>query len=350
MALKSFRTGLTVFPSEHPYSNNGLLGNIIDATGEAAAAYWRSPINGKITAFNLRFGPITTGDTISAEVQTIVTSTELPSDTLFAVGAASAFSLTTTMANTWQTIPIGTLTVSTGDVMALVIKRADTGGAGNFQVGAVSAANVAMGRIYQKALAWTATGGRVGLIYPTYSGTTVPVAPQTFPYTSSVTVLSAGAATDEVGNIFQLPFAARAAGCLVSYSGSAGALAKITLYNSNGTSIMATAQINGEVPGRQHMLYFNSPTVLAVNTQYRVSIRLSAGAGSVFRLSAPSTAAIDTLELGSLCYATSRADLGAWSEDTTARFSIGILVDQLDDSAASGGAAGGLAHIIGGGL
>lgn len=350
MALKQFPVGFSFVPFDLMSLSISNSNPVIDATGEAAACIWRSPFTGTIRSIVVRFGSVTTGGTISAELQTVNTATATPTDTIYAAGAGNSFSLTTTMANTWQTISLSAPAVVTaGEMVALVIKRNDVGGAGNFQV--VGPVFTGLGRptAATKALTWSTGNSNLRCIYPIYSETAAVASIQQFAaWTRGGNVLSAGAAVDEVGNVIGLPFAARVTGWFMQMSASAGTTTKIRLYATDGTTIMASAVWNGIAPDAIYWGTFESQTVLTVNSLYRIAAFVSVGAATLTNVSLADLTAIGTLHLGSLCYATSRTDAGAWSDNPQARVQIGLIIDQLDDSAASGGAAGGLAHIIGG--
>lgn len=355
MAINNYVPGLNFFPEDlHETSTSALGQATIDATGEAAAVLWRSPIDGNITALRVLFGTVTTGDTISGEIQSVLTATAFPSDTLYSAGAAGAFSLTTTMANTWQVITLGSpAAVSVGTQVALVVKRADAGGAGVFQVRQNSVAGDSMPVGATKALTWTSSQGTLRCIEPIYSETAAVAALQMFAsWLGATAQLSAAAANAEVGNRITLPFAARIRGWYANLSASPGSVTKIRLYAADGTSMMAESRLDGKLITGVYWKTFASPTTMAANTLLRVAAYVSAGACTLFGLSAANATAMQTLNLGSLCHASSRSGPGgAWSDVQGLRYRIGLLIDGLDDSTASGVAGGsGLAHIIGGGL
>lgn len=356
MALQTIVSGLLI-PPLHNVDTFTISTLAIDATGEAAACLFRVPVGGKINALSVRFGAVTTGDTISIEAQTVTTASGLPSDTLWATGTAMSFSLTTTMANSWQTINLSAVaTVTIGDVVALAIKRDDVGGAGNFTVARLAGGMVMQGQAAAKVLAaWARTAGSMCVI-PHYSGVAQPAALENYsPYTSLALSASAGSNPDELGNLMNFPFLVRATGFYVlGQAAATGGIFKVRLYDTDGTTVMTSRTLDMDVErplgGGLGLMqgHFLSATVLAINSNYRLSIFASAGTVTMLRLSAPAASAIARLALGSACYATTRTDSGAWSNDTTSMFGMGLIVDQLDDSSASGGAASGLAHIIGG--
>jgi len=345
MALKPFVPGAQVFPTDTVVGIPTLSALVIDATGEAAAVVFRAPITGTITGIGFRLGAVTTGDTISAELQTTNSLSNVPTDTLFVAGSANSFSLTTTMANSWQMVTLATAaTVSAGTKVGLVIKRDDVGGAGNFQVSVLVQSADFETKAAAKVAAWTTTASRIGCIYPVYSGTVVAAVNKYAPFSILNVSLSAGATPDEAGNSINFPFACRATGWQVGFTGSLGTVLKVNLYNTDGTSIMASSRVillNSAFCTE----LFESATVLAAGSTYRIAAFVSSGAGTVAHLSLVDVTSIAQLHLGSFCYATSRTNQGAWSDNTAARYNIGLILNQLDDSSASGGT--GLAHIIG---
>lgn len=214
MALKTFQPGVNFWPMDLMSVSTANTNVLIDATGEAAATLWRAPFTGTIRALVVRFGPVTTGDTISAELQTVNTATTIPTDTIYASGAGMSFSLTTTMANSWRTISLSAPAVVTaGEMVALVIKRNDTGGAGVFQITRNGLIGLGPVTAATKALSWSSVNNSLCCVYPIYSETAAVAAQQMFAaWTRNGITLSSAAVISEVGNRFQLPFAARVSG------------------------------------------------------------------------------------------------------------------------------------------
>lgn len=357
MALKNFVPGRIGLPADLLY-DQPIAGSAIDATGEAIACIWRSPLAGDITQVQFRLSTVTTGDVISVEIQTVATADGLPTGTLWGTGTGISFSLTTTMANTWQTAILSAkATVAFGDTMAIVVKRNDTGGAGNFQV--TMGNSLRPKPIYAVAVnvlaAWSKLTSNTACIIPNYSETAAVAAlGQFLPGTQGEFSLSAAGANDEVGNTFVLPFRARASGWWFGATTmTSAAVIKVRLYNTDGSTVMAervldSDQIRAGANVSQYFTgVFQSATVLAADSTYRLALFVSVGVASIVNFSVANVTAMNCLNLGSLCAATVRADAGVWSNDTGLRYQCGIIIDQLDDSSASGGAAGGLAHIIG---
>lgn len=353
MALKSFQQSMNLWPGDYFAAKlTSLTTSIIDATGEAQACIFRSPINGTITAITFRFGAITTGGVISAEIQSCLTATESPSDVIFAAGAGNSFSVTTTMANTWQTVTLATpCEVAINDRLAAVVKRADTGGAGDFAIGTLSANSLFVNTGFGKAVSWNSTTFFKN-IFPTFSGTAIAAVARFAPYFIANVALSAGADPDEVGNIIAFPFRCRTNSFYFcnNTTVSVGSAIKIRLYGTDGTSTLATCTFASKSDDGIRTGYFNTAVTLEANSSYRITSFLSTGATNISFLSLESVTAMGLMTLGSACYATSRTDLGAWSDNTAGRFGIGLILDMFDDSSASGGSGSGLAHIIGGGM
>lgn len=356
MALKPFQQGIMI-PDGLPITTT-VPSFTVDATGEGVATIFTSPINGTINALAFRLNAVTTGDNISVEVQSVLTASALPSDTQWAAGTGQSFSLTTAMSQSWQTVALSVgAAVSVGDVVALVVKRNDVAGAGNFTILGAVTEGAQPRNAASKALAW-AGSTTVPTIYPIYSETAaVALLDHCIPYVVGTHVLSAAAAVDEVANIINVPFAARVTGFWLQLrTTTADAVAVVRLYNSTGSAVMATSKFDVSqylmaptTQGRFKMPFL-SATALTINTNYRIALYISAGATEITSWSLNGATAMNSLHMGSLCFASSRVNSGVWSNNTSLRYTIGVVVDQLDDSAASGGAAGGLAHIIGGGL
>jgi hypothetical protein len=354
MALTTFQNGLQFWPCNSLPSRIASAPALVDATGEAQGNVFTAPISGTITAIGFRLGAVTTGDTISAEVQGALTASAIPNNTIFAAGAGNSFSLTTTMANTWQVISLATAcNVSVGERIAVCVKRADTGGAGNFEIGNISINEVLVPCGCANALgAWASSVNGIRNVYPIFSGTSMPAFHYVAPFNLGPTLsLSAGSTPDEVGNVINFPFKCRASGYYFSQlvSMSSTTSVNFTLYDSDGTTTLAASTCNLQTDLGIMLGHF-TPVVLNANTNYRIAAMPSAGPFVMMQFSLADATAMGMLNLGTACFGTSRTDAGAWSDNTAMRNVIGLILDQFDDSSASGGTGSGLAHIIGGGM
>jgi hypothetical protein len=146
-----------------------------------------------------------------------------------------------------------------------------------------------------------------------------------------------GSTPDEIGNAINVPFACRAWGAWLF--ADIDNAADVVLYEGT-TAQRTTSLVAAERAGTGSGLYyipFSSTFDLAINTSYRVVLKPTTGSNvQIQRMTVLAAGHMDMAPLGQDCYESSRVDAGAWTDTTTQRVSIGLLVDGLSDNAGSG--------------
>ena len=116
------------------------------------------------------------------------------------------------------------------------------------------------------------------------------------------------------------------------------------LYDSNGTTALATKSISGgamltATANRAH-IWFDTPQAILKDTYYRLVVKpTTANSVTVYDNTLHSAAALDSLPGGQNAHLTTRVDAGSWTDTTTRKPIMGVLCDQFDDQ--TGGAAPG---------
>lgn len=164
------------------------------------------------------------------------------------------------------------------------------------------------------------------------------------PWTGGVTAVSTfnnGSTPDERGNVINLPARVRVGGLYAHVQNGTSLTADfdIVLYDSNGTTVLATGTIDDEytaLPATNSMFVYtawlSSDVTLEPDVDYRVSIKPTTSENlTTHEFSMPSVAAMDMLSGGQRVYATERTDGGAWSNTTTKRSRCGVIINGLEN-------------------
>lgn len=348
MSLVSCK-GLLHVPN--PITNvDGIAGTTLDATGERCGQVLMISKTGNIRNVWIRTGTVTKGDDLKISLQG-VNSSGLPDGTIKGTGNA-------------------------GYVVATINDSDDNKWAGPFQLGVDVA--VTQGETISLVVEWNSyTDGSliIQLVSPIldkyncYQVTDITATPGTWLKSSTshqcialeyddgtymvgnIGAIYLGGGTvnvnstpDEYGNLFQMPFPCRVIGFWI-YANLYYYDAVLTLYDAS-SKILANATIeadyrHGASPGYLEVFFDSDPAAnvtLAKDTNYRMVVASTSSDSISFRdLSVPEAAAMEVMDLGTSCYMTYRTDGGTWTESTTRRVCMGLILDQLDNGVGSGG-------------
>ena len=151
---------------------------------------------------------------------------------------------------------------------------------------------------------------------------------------------NAGSTPDERGMIFSFPFPVRVSGAWVYFAPQVNAAnADLNIYDSDGTTVLGTFLLDEDVQSASviRTCFFDSPVNLAANTNYRLVVKpTTANTVRIRDIDVNSAALMDCVEGGQNWHYTQRTDAGAWSQTTTKRPWIGLLVSGFDDAASIG--------------
>ena len=151
---------------------------------------------------------------------------------------------------------------------------------------------------------------------------------------------------DEYALRFSVPFPCRVCGIWLWADGGISGGTEIILYE--GTSVKKMVNHFSEVTGAagMHTVLFNAPVVLATGTVYYAAYRPLTTANCTIALTTFNDAKHRNAYPGkSALYLATRTDQGAWSDVTTQRPFIGLVLDQLGDGV-SGGGGGESSHVF----
>lgn len=188
--------------------------------------------------------------------------------------------------------------------------------------------------------AWTKSGDAPCVVLKYNDGSYEMIGP-VLPISAFATGTFATTSTpDERGNRISLPFAARCIGAWVR--ADVDAAADVVLYDSDGTTALATASLDSDVRSstaqRFFVVYFSTAVTLAINTGYRIVLKPTTTTLIGYaEVNVNAAAIMDALPGGQSIYQTQRTDAGAWADTTTKRATMGLLLDQLSDNVGAGG-------------
>jgi hypothetical protein len=357
MALQTIKGGL-VIPPVPGFAGSGnptLASFLLDASSEKFAMIFPVPRTGTLNKFEFRLGTVTQapGNGLKCSFQDISASNGDPD------GAIDQYRVVTTglSSNTWVTPGLitsdGTDTgtkrsVTRGDLLAAVIEFESFTAGDSLNISALDLVATGSG-LYELrpycdhfTASWSKQwkGAVIALQYSdlSYEFLATPWYP--------ISALNAqsyanNSTPDERGLYFRFPFPVKLGGCWLRCIAGAGD-ADVVLYDSDGSTALATVSIDkdqvGFTNGRSIFVRFPSDVQLSANTNYRLTFKpTSAVAVSLYDFEVVDASYMDAVEGGSSWYYTERTDAGSWTETTTKRPWIGLLVTACDDGAGGGG-------------
>lgn len=243
--------------------------------------------------------------------------------------------------------------VTRGDLLACVIEYSTFTAADTFRTAMPSGPTLISRFPYmdQFETAWVKVTNLIPLLALKYNdGTYEHLGPHIYP----LSVLNApafnnGSTPDERGMIFQFPASVKVGGCWVGIDQDEAV--DIVLYDSDGTTPLVTVSLDKDVragtAGQIVTHFFSSDVSLLANTNYRLAVKPTTGTNiSTYDFDVNAAALLNAVEGGQNWHYTQRTDAGAWTQTTTKRPFMGLLVTAIDDGAGGSG----LAHVIGGGF
>jgi hypothetical protein len=136
---------------------------------------------------------------------------------------------------------------------------------------------------------------------------------------------------NERGAVFQVPASVRTVGADWVGTDFDGDVA-VTLYSESdqvlAQAAMPRALLSGQNVVRRHRVTWGSPVTLQANTTYRLTIRpTTTTIVRYFWSEVPSNEAMEQLPGGRLWHGTRRTFGGAWTDEPTTRYNLGLILD-----------------------
>lgn len=320
---------------DDPQFNN----SIVDSPGEKYSWILTIPETGSIQGIGFRTGPVTAGGDITLTLET-VDSNGNPSGTLIDASATVDTTIDSADDNTWITssnFP-SNISVSQGDIVAIVL-TIPVGSSFDGQISNAADIEEDTQRLprYQSfnGTIWLKSLTNSPVMALRYSdGTYKNIAGFVNASSFDNTGFSASDSPDEKGLKFTLPFGARLIG-FWHWSDPFQSNHQWHIYDSADTEL---ANIPVDVDyrsslgadGKNEILFPNSIELVA-DEIYRVTVTPNGPADySLYTYVSPSEAVFAASDHGNNFFLTSRTNGGAWTDSTTQRPYMGIILDQLD--------------------
>jgi hypothetical protein len=336
----------------------GYLDLLIDATAEKAAQFFRVPKTGTLDTAEFRVGTVAlnAGSVIRVSFQDPTNSSNVTPDGTqdqFRDLAAAAFT-----SNTW--IVPGLMTsdgtdtgtkrsVTIGEVLCVVVEYQTFVSTSALRMSALSRRDDGDIGIHAGSTlntgSWAGQGSCAPVIALKYNDGSYGLVMGSYPAAAlNAVALNLNSTPDEMGLIFRFPAPVKIGGAFVRLAIAGGAPttapADVVLYDSDGTTALRTVSAvdkgsTGVTSGYWWGLRFSSEVALDANVDYRLVIKPTAAAAGVsaYDWTVNSQAILDALEGGQNWHRTERTNAGAWTQTTTKRPLMGLLVTAIDDGA-----------------
>lgn len=317
---------------------------LLDAASEKSGYVFRITETGSLRKVGFRTGTVTTGAIMDVRVETVDAATGFPSGTLWATNTNVSHTIADADDNAWLTTAALTAdaSVTRGDIVAIVISQP-----------AASFGTLNIARANSTYSDWTysldfitgawAKSTRGPTVAVEYSDGSYPLILGSFPMLTSGAraAYNSGSTPDERGIKFQVLAPVRVAGFWLDMSDPLGGNGTVKLYDSDGSTVLTSVAWDGDIDSSNttHTDYglFPSSVSLLANTFYRLTF-LPTTASDTARptfFSVQTAAVMDAYLGGQNFHSTSRTDAGAWTDTTTERDFVGILIDAIDNGVGS---------------
>lgn len=347
MTIQDWPGGL-YYPDHSGDPTPSAVRHILDADGEKCALIFQCPKDGTLTDVVFRTS-VVAQDTNGLKIsfQTVDVTTGLPD------GVVDQSVVQAVASNTWYEVTMGASRVVTaGEVLAVVIEFDSWAGSDDVDISALTHSynewhdsNSIYGA-FHNATSWAVStmNMALGLKYSDASYESFGPASGTLTAAGALT-FNSGDTPDEYGNVITLPSPARCCGIWASVDADNDF--DLVLYDSDGSTVLGTTSFDKDIKyGSSYgvLLARFDPVDLAKDTEYRMAIKPGA---SDIRIMRYFMYAQNTTPGGASCHLTSQTGGGGWSETSTERIVMGLLLTGFDDGV-GGGAASGARNPLGG--
>lgn len=323
----------------------------VDADGEGVGIIFQMPYACTINKVGVRTGTLTTSDAGTVFRLESVSLAATPAVPNGIVAAGATTTVNVAASNTWYEGTLGTpYLAAKGELIAATVTRPasgtlstvfssfgddTTGGSGiNFPFFTVNAG-----------AGWVLGATGPGFAIGCNDGTYLPLS--SWPILATTThSFGSGSTPDVVGNVWIPSFKCRVSGVWAWLDLDGGTLIKF--YDTDGVTVLATATLAANTRSTTgaslFFASFDATVTPTVGSTYRIGIEPSSATTlSAYSISTSAAAVLNTLGFGTTMYLTTAKDptgTGSWTNTTANRAFLGVIIDQLDAGASSGGGAG----------
>lgn len=317
----------------------------IDAANEKGGFVLRITAAGNISKILWGVRTVTTGATVDVRLETVDAATGLPTGTLWAANTNGAQVVNSTDDDTqFITTLTAAATVAVGDWVAVVISNPGAS-FGNMLIRAMQDESMDNAYCCQYVASWAKNDIGSPVVGFEYDDGSYPLIEGCWPLSNAATLTTyANSSTPDVrGLYFSLPFVARVKGWwgIIDLDGPAD----VKLIDSDGVTALLTSSLDPDI--RVNTVSgllsgcFSGTQVLSANTVYRLVLEPTSTTNiGLNELDVSAAAVMNALHGGSLFYHTSAKNptgTGSWTNTTTKRPYLGLILDGFDDGAGGGG-------------
>ncbi len=320
----------------------------LDAADEKAAVILQAPFTGTISKIGFRTMTVTTGATMDVRVETVQAGGNDPTGTLLGTNSNGAQIIADVDDDTWFTTTLTTgIAVTKGDIFAIVIVN-PSGSPGNLQIAQFAVSPSIVGLPYSDlyTTGWSSSTSEISVLTLEYSdGSYYPI-PFIYPIDGlNIVNFSSASDPDHRGLKFQLPFPVSLAGIWVHMDSDGDP--NVKLYDSDGTTVLETLTIDGDQRRTNsdlvHYYFFTSSHSLSKDVDYRIVFEPVNAAMDLLDFDVSTAAIMDCFPGGQNFHYTEKKD-GAWTDTTTKRPWMGLIIDGFDDGVGGGGGSTETSH------
>jgi hypothetical protein len=322
---------------------------VIDAADEKVAIICQAPKTGSIRKVIWRTGTVTTGATLDVRIETVSTSTGMPTGTLWGTNTNGS-QVVSAGSTVYETQLTSDASVTKNDIIAIVIANPSVS-FGNMQIvslaGYSNTGNFPYMATYTSS--WSGYSGTYQLVFLLeYSDGSYAYQPHNS-FASSITSTTFSSSTNPNHRAlrFRLPCKVRVGGLWAQADMDGDMDLLLVADNWDGTNGNALARvvldkdIRYGTSARAGRYMLTSSVELAADTTYRVVIKPTTTTSlTSYHYSLGSNAQFAVTEMGIEAYlSTANNPTGSesWTDTTTARIMAGLILDGFDDGASAGG-------------
>lgn len=362
MALQTIDGGGVWIPQSYDNHTIGASTFVLDATGEYAALVFIAPKTGNIDRFDFHVGAVgnSPDNGLRASLQTVDGATGLPTGTLLGATNNAAVTYAHSVTTGWKNTDFAEVAaVTRGQVIAAVIDIPSFTASDNITISRWPTNTIL---VFPYGISAAGTKGTSDLpvitIHYTDGYACLAGANHPGPITRALAIYNSGTAgADEVGLKFSVPFPCTLDKVSMVMAVAAGANFEVLVYDSDGTSVLSTTTIDGDVVASTSLGVANfvltTPVSIVANTGYRVTVRpTTANNVTLEYYTFQSLDLMDAMEGGSSMCLTSQINQGGvWTDHNSGTFgrpALSLHLTAFDDGVSGGG--GGGARVIGAGF
>jgi hypothetical protein len=329
----------------------GTLTYLIDAASEKACLVFQAPKTGNLDRFDTG---VTVGNSpdngLRFSFQSVDATTGQPTGTILGATNNASVTYAHSVTTGWKSTNFTEVAaVTRGDVIAACVEIPSFTASDSVTVTRTAGISRVEGFPYGISTVSTKEGAYLPAIAIHYTDGYVSLGPQTFlgsDTTSNVAFKQDTGTADEWGMAFSLPFAFKLNAVHAFISIAAGANFDLVVYDSDGSTALATISHDGDITqgitGAQYTFFTQSELTLSANTTYRVAFKPSQTSANVTLqyMTFQSAALMSAMEGGSDFYMTSRLDAGgSWTDYNSGTFRRPLMALQITPVSSGGGPA-----------